>query len=53
MFANQLEANVAQHYDLVVTAGLLESPREVIARISPVAGKPFLIGARHARRGGA
>ena len=32
MFAMQFEADVAQHHDLVVTAGLLERAFEVVAR---------------------
>src|ERR1700733_9356761 len=53
MLAMRLEADVAQTHDFVVTAGLLESAFEVFARIVVVAGKPFLIGAHHARRRGA
>src|SRR5580704_2545314 len=53
MLAMGLEADVAQHDDLVIAAGLLEGALEVFARIVVVAGEPFLVGARHARRGGA
>src|SRR5260370_20638832 len=48
-----LEADVAQPHDLVIAAGLLEGALEVFARVVVVAGEPFLVGARHARRGGA
>src|SRR5580692_11579061 len=53
MLAMGLEADVAQHDDLVIAAGLLEGALEVFARIVVVAGEPFLVGARHARRRGA
>ena len=52
MLAMRLEADVAQHHDFVVTAGLLEGALEVFARIVVVAGKPFLIGAHDACRRG-
>src|SRR5580704_4451892 len=53
MLAMGLEADVAQHDDLVIAAGLLEGALEVFARIVVVAGEPFLVGARHPRRRGA
>src|SRR5580658_346417 len=53
MLAMGLEADVAQHDDLVVAAGLLEGALEVFARVVVVAGEPFLVGARHPRRRGA
>src|SRR6516225_6491378 len=52
MLAMRLKADVAQHYDFVVTAGFLEGAFEVIARIVFVTGEPFLVRAHHARRGG-
>src|SRR6202049_1437637 len=53
MLAMGLEADIAQHHDLVVAAGLLEGALEIFARIVVVAGEPFLVGARYARRRGA
>src|SRR6202034_2688598 len=50
VLAMGLEADVAQHDDLVIAAGLLEGALEIFARVVVVAGEPFLIGARHARR---
>src|SRR5260370_36770084 len=53
MLAMGLEADVAQHHNLVIATSLLEGALEVFARIVVVAGEPFLVGARHPRRGGA
>ena len=52
VLAKRLEADVAQHDDFVVAAGLLEGALEIFARIVVIAGEPFLIGAGDARRRG-
>src|SRR5580704_1434176 len=52
MLAMGLEADVAQHDDLVIAAGLLECALEVLARIVLVAGEPFFVGACYPRRRG-
>src|SRR5271170_6185809 len=53
VLAMGFEADVAQHHDLVVAAGLLEGALEIFARIVVIAGKPFLVGAHDAPRRGA
>src|ERR1700691_2693829 len=53
VLAMGFKADVAQHHDLVVAAGLLEGALEIVARIVVVAGEPFLVGARDAARRGA
>src|SRR5215470_14046613 len=50
MLAVRLEADVAQHHDLVIATGFLESTLEIVAWMVLVAGKPLLIGAHHPRR---
>ena len=52
VLAMRLETDVAQHHHLVVAAGLLEGPLEIVARIILVTGKPFLISAHDAPRRG-
>src|SRR5580698_8363166 len=53
VLAVRLEADIAQHHDLVIAAGLLEGALEIFARIVAIAGEPFLVGAHHPRRRGA
>ena len=50
MLAMGFETDIAQQYDFVVTACLLEGTLQSFARILTVAGEPLLVGANYARR---
>lgn len=51
MLAAGPEGNAPQQDRLVVAAGFLKSAHQVLGRIFPVSGKPFVAGPQDTRRG--
>src|ERR1019366_5018114 len=46
MLAMGLELDVPQHHHLVIAGDLVEGPAEIVARLLPITGEPFFVGAR-------